>query len=44
MQLAKYRSGDNVGVGRLEADQLVPLDLSGSDCSSLSDILESDQP
>ena len=44
MQLAKYRHGEIEGVGRLEADQLIPLDLSGSDCSSLSDILESDQP
>ena len=44
MQLAKYRHGEIEGVGRLEADQLIPLDLSGSDCSSLSDILETDQP
>ncbi len=44
MQLAKYRHGEIEGVGRLEADQLIPLDLSGGNCSSLSDILESDQP
>ena len=44
MQLAKYRSGDDARVGRLEADQLIPLDLSSSDCSSLSDILESSDP
>ncbi len=44
MQLAKYRHGEIEGVGRLEADQLIPLDLSGGNCSSLSDILESDEP
>jgi 2-dehydro-3-deoxy-D-arabinonate dehydratase len=44
MQLAKYRHGDDEGVGRLEADQLIPLDLSSGDCSSLFDILESGQP
>ena len=44
MQLAKYHHGEIEGVGRLEADQLIPLDLSSGDCSSLSDILETDQP
>jgi 2-dehydro-3-deoxy-D-arabinonate dehydratase len=44
MQLAKYRSGDDARVGRLEAGTLIPLDLSSSDCSSLSDILESSDP
>ncbi len=44
MQLAKYRHGEIEGVGRLEADQLIPLDLSSGDYSSLSDILESEQP
>jgi len=44
MQLAKYRHGEIEGVGRLEADQLIPLDLSSGDYSSLSDILESDEP
>ena len=44
MQLAKYRHGDDEGVGRLEADQLIPLDLSSGDCSSLFDVLETDQP
>jgi len=44
MQLAKYRSGDDARVGRLEAGTLIPLDLASSDCSSLSDILESSDP
>lgn len=44
MQLAKYLSGDDVRVGRLEADQLIPLDLSSSGCTSLFEILESSDP
>ncbi|MCH5377066.1 MAG: fumarylacetoacetate hydrolase family protein, partial [Planctomycetes bacterium] len=45
MRLAKYRlpSGE-IGVGQLEDERLLPLDLSGRQYRGLSDILEADDP
>jgi 2-dehydro-3-deoxy-D-arabinonate dehydratase len=45
MKLAKYllASGQH-GVGRVEGDQLIPLDLSGGQYRSLFEILEADNP
>ena len=45
MKLAKYRtSSGDLRVGRLEADSLVPLDLSEGRFSSLADLLEAEDP
>ena len=45
MKLAKYRlSTGQFGVGRVEADQLLPFDLSAGQYQSLFDILEADNP
>jgi 2-dehydro-3-deoxy-D-arabinonate dehydratase len=45
MKLAKFRSSDGqIGVGRVEADRLLPLDLSSGQYRSLFDILEADNP
>jgi 2-dehydro-3-deoxy-D-arabinonate dehydratase len=45
MKLAKYQtSSGHVGVGRVEGDQLLPLDLSGGQYRSLFEILEADNP
>ena len=45
MRLAKYRSADgHEGVGCLEDDRLVPLDMKGRQYNSLFDILEADDP
>ena len=45
MRIAKYvtKSGQP-GVGRLEGEQLLPLDLAGRQFQSLTDILEADNP
>jgi len=45
MKLAKYRlPSGQTGVGRVEGDQLLPLDLSGGQYRSLFEILESENP
>ncbi len=44
MKLAKYRHGGAEGVARWEGDYLYPLDFSGGQFSSLSDVLEDDDP
>ena len=45
MKLAKYRlPTGQVGVGRVEGDQVVPLDLSGGQYRSLFEILEAENP
>ena len=45
MKLAKYlHPTGQAGVGRVEGDQLWPLDLSGGQYRSLFDILEADNP
>lgn len=44
MQLARYQGTDGPAVGRLDQDQLIPLDLSQIGCSCLADILESQDP
>lgn len=45
MKLAKYRMATGQpGVGRVEGDFLVPLDLSGGQYRSLFEILEADDP
>lgn len=44
MRVVKYHFGGTEGVARLEADHLRPLDLSGGQYSSLSDILEEEEP
>lgn len=45
MRLAKYRSADGrEGVGSLDADRLLPLDMKGRQYNSLFDILEADDP
>jgi 2-dehydro-3-deoxy-D-arabinonate dehydratase len=45
MKLARYRlSTGRVGVGRVDADQILPFDLSGGQYRSLFEILEADNP
>jgi 2-dehydro-3-deoxy-D-arabinonate dehydratase len=45
MKLAKYRlAAGQVGVGRVDGDQILPLDLSGGQYRSLFEILEADNP
>ena len=45
MKLAKYLlPTGQAGVGRVEGDQLLPLDLSGGQYRSLFEILEADNP
>jgi 2-dehydro-3-deoxy-D-arabinonate dehydratase len=45
MKLAKYRLADGqIGVGRVEGDQILPFDLSGGQYRSLYEILEADNP
>src|SRR5262245_61125212 len=45
MKLAKFRlSNGQIGVGRVEGDQLWPFDLSGGQYRSLFEILEADNP
>jgi 2-dehydro-3-deoxy-D-arabinonate dehydratase len=45
MKLAKYAlSNGQAGVGRVEGDHLLPLDLSGGQYQSLFEILETDNP
>jgi 2-dehydro-3-deoxy-D-arabinonate dehydratase len=45
MKLAKYLlSTGQSGVGQVEGDQLLPLDLSGGQYRSLSEIMEADNP
>lgn len=45
MKLAKFRtSTGTVGVGRLEEDSLVPLDLAAGRFASLAELLEADDP
>jgi 2-dehydro-3-deoxy-D-arabinonate dehydratase len=45
MKLAKYRLPDGqIGVGRVEADQILPFDLSGGQYRSLYEILEAENP
>src|SRR5262245_44182489 len=45
MKLAKFRyPAGQVGVGRVEGDYLLPLDLSGGQYRSLFEILEADSP
>jgi 2-dehydro-3-deoxy-D-arabinonate dehydratase len=45
MRLAKFRlPTGQTGVGRIEGDQLLPLDFSGGQYRSLFDILEADNP
>ena len=45
MRLAKYRmpSGE-IGVGQLDDDRILPLNLSGGHYSTLFDILEAENP
>jgi 2-dehydro-3-deoxy-D-arabinonate dehydratase len=45
MKLAKYLlPAGQTGIGRVDGDQLLPLDLSGGQYRSLSEILEADNP
>lgn len=45
MRLAKYQSADGrIAVGQLDGDHLFPLQLSGGQFQSLTDILEEDDP
>ena len=45
MKLAKYQiPTGQTGIGRVDGDQLLPLDLSGGQYRSLSEILEADNP
>jgi 2-dehydro-3-deoxy-D-arabinonate dehydratase len=45
MKLAKYRlPTGQTGVGRVDADHLLPLDLSGGQYRSLFEILEAENP
>ena len=45
MKLAKYRTATiDHGVGRIEGDRLLPLDMSGRQYNTLTDILEADEP
>jgi 2-dehydro-3-deoxy-D-arabinonate dehydratase len=45
MKLAKYQlPTGQAGVGRVDGDQLLPLDLSGGQYRSLAEILEADNP
>jgi 2-dehydro-3-deoxy-D-arabinonate dehydratase len=45
MKLAKFRyATGQTGVGRVEGDHLLPLDLSGGQYRSLSEIFEADNP
>jgi 2-dehydro-3-deoxy-D-arabinonate dehydratase len=45
MKLAKYRlPTGQIGVGRVDADHLLPLDLSGGQYRSLFEILEAENP
>ena len=45
MKLAKFRLADgHVGVGRVEGDQVFPLDLSGGQYRTLAEVLEADNP
>ena len=45
MKLAKYRTGSgHSGVGQVDDDRLLPLDFSGGQFNSLTDVLESDDP
>src|SRR5262245_65903371 len=45
MKLAKFRfPNGQIGVGRVEGDQLLPFDLSGGQYQSLYEILEADNP
>src|SRR5436305_1231498 len=45
MKLAKYRlPTGQIGIGRVEADEILPFDLSAGQYQSLFDILEADNP
>ena len=44
MKLVKYHHDGRDGVARLEADHLLPLDFSRGQFTSLSDILEDEEP
>ena len=45
MKLAKFRRSDGqLGVGRVEGDHILPLDLSAGQYRSLFEILEADNP
>lgn len=44
MKLVKYKQGDRVGVGLLEADQVRPLDLARGPVRSLADLIDAEQP
>jgi 2-dehydro-3-deoxy-D-arabinonate dehydratase len=45
MRLAKYRlANGQIGVGQLQEDSIIPLDMTGRQYNTLSDILEADEP
>ncbi len=44
MKLVKYRHGGAEGVARWEPEGLLPLDFSGGQYASLSDVLEDEEP